>query len=146
MKRLYRFLSLPSRDRHLLIKAALLLGVIRLGLWLLAFQTLQGLLLRIRWKSARLREADPLSLERIAWAIRVAGRYVPGVTCLIQALAAQVLLEQEGHPACLRIGVAKDKNGRLQAHAWTESGGKVVVGGGNLSSYTLLSTPAGKKL
>jgi hypothetical protein len=145
MKRLYKFLSLPSRDRRLLIKAALLLGIIRLGLWLLVFQTLQGLLLRMRWKSARLREADPSSLERIAWAIRVAGRYVPGVTCLVQALAAQVLLEQEGHPACLCIGVAKDKNGRLQAHAWTESGGKVVVGGGNLSSYTLLS-PAEKKL
>jgi hypothetical protein len=145
MKRLYRFLSLSSRDRRLLIKAALLLGIIRLGLWLLVFQTLQGLLLRVRWKSTGLSEADPLSLERIAWAIRVAGRYIPGVTCLVQALAAQVLLEQEGHPACLRIGVAKDKNGRLQAHAWTESGGKVVVGGGNLSSYTLLS-PAEKKL
>jgi hypothetical protein len=145
MKRLYRFLSLSSRDRRLLIKAALLLGIIRLGLWLLVFQTLRGLLLRVRWKSTGLSEADPLSLERIAWAIRVAGRYIPGVTCLVQALAAQVLLEQEGHPACLRIGVAKDKNGRLQAHAWTESGGKVVVGGGNLSSYTLLS-PAEKKL
>lgn len=145
MKRLYRFLSLSSRDRRLLIKAALLLGIIRLGLWLLVFQTLRGLLLRVRWKSTGLSEADPLSLERIAWAIRVAGRYIPGVTCLVQALAAQVLLEQEGHPSCLRIGVAKDKNGRLQAHAWTESGGKVVVGGGNLSSYTLLS-PAEKKL
>jgi len=38
------------------------------------------------------------------------------------------MLAQAGHPADLRIGVAKTPFGRLSAHAWVESDGHIVVG------------------
>jgi Transglutaminase-like superfamily len=54
--------------------------------------------------------------------------FVPGASCLTQALATRVLLADEGHSSTLRLGMARIE-GRLQAHAWLESGGAVVVGG-----------------
>jgi hypothetical protein len=64
---------------------------------------------------------------------------VPGATCLSQALAAQTLFLRQGYPAELHIGVAKNETGQLEAHAWVESEGQVVIGDlQNLSRYTPL--------
>ena len=54
-------------------------------------------------------------------------RYVPGSTCLVQALAGQWMLLREGYPAQLRIGVSKAEG--FEAHAWVELEGKVLIGG-----------------
>jgi hypothetical protein len=43
-------------------------------------------------------------------------------------LAAQVLLSRQGRPAHLQIGVAKSQEGQLEAHAWVESQGWIVIG------------------
>jgi len=53
-------------------------------------------------------------------------------------MALQYLLRRDGHPALMHIGVNKDEMGKLKAHAWVESRGKVLIGGSNLSSYTRL--------
>jgi hypothetical protein len=81
-----------------------------------------------------------MSAERIAWGIAAARRVVPAATCLPQALAAEVLLAHNGHPAELRLGVLKTGTGSIQAHAWVESEGRVVVGqlAEGLSRYTPL--------
>ncbi len=68
------------------------------------------------------------------WAIAVAGKYMPGTTCLSLALAAQRMLNREGYPAHLHIGVAKDHTGSFGAHAWVESDGRIVIGGQDSSS------------
>jgi hypothetical protein len=65
---------------------------------------------------------------------------VPAATCLTQALATQVLLDQRGQTARTRIGVVKGEDGQLQAHAWVESEGVVVIGGSEseIKQYTPL--------
>jgi hypothetical protein len=70
--------------------------------------------------------------------VTVAGRYVPNATCLPQSLAAQVLLGRHGYLTQLRIGFARDKEGRLKAHAWLEKEGEVIVGGEDYLHYTPL--------
>lgn len=61
--------------------------------------------------------------------VMIVSRYVPRATCLTQALTAQILLKRYGHPAELKIGVARGKAGELQAHAWVTSDGVVIIGG-----------------
>lgn len=141
MQPLRKFLHLTSSDRRLLISTALLLGAIRLGLRLLPFKVLRRLLGKLaKARSGLQEEANQFSIQRIVWAVTVASRYVPKATCLTQALAARVLLARHGHPPThLRIGVARGEEGRLEGHAWLESQGKVIVGGGEgLSRYTRL--------
>lgn len=136
MKRLRKFLSLTPSDRVLLINALLLLGAIRLGLKLLPLQTLRRLLARIAQPIRTLQEVEKASVDKVAWAVIVASPYIPGVRCLAQALATQVLLERRSYPTQLRIGFTRDKGGQMSAHAWVESEGRVAIGGaGNMARY-----------
>jgi len=136
LRSLERFLHLPAADRALLVRSVLWLGAARLALWLLPFRVVRRLLGR----AARPTSTAGATTERITWAMAVAQRFVPRATCLPQALAAEALLTRGGHRAELRIGVIKTDEGRLVAHAWVESGGRVVVGQlhSGLSQYTPL--------
>jgi hypothetical protein len=141
MKRLHRLLCLRTGERGLLARATLLLVAMRLGLWLLPFQTLRRLLGTLAVTSARLRDTEASSKEGIVWAVETAARHIPlASTCLTQALAVQMLLTRRGYPALLHIGVVTVGNNELQAHAWVESAGEVVIGGFDIERYTPLAT------
>jgi len=135
MKRIRKFARLPAAERHLVIRAATVVGLMRLGLWFFSFRRISALLRRRR---PRLRPANAASPERIGWAIRVASRYLPGATCLVQALAGLVLLEGAGLPARLYIGVARNDQTPFRAHAWVKSQDNVIVGGHELQQYVPL--------
>ena len=130
-----RLLRLPAADRRLLLAAFAVVVVVRMGLWILPFRSVRGLVARMGRRTHR-RTSSP-GAERIAWAVRTSARAVPGASCLTQALTAKALLSREGMPGDLRIGVAKD-GGTLQAHAWVESGGRVLIGDHDLERFTVL--------
>lgn len=50
-----------------------------------------------------------------------------GAMCLPRALAAQAMLRHRGIASRMCLGVAREDRS-LSAHAWVESGGKVIVG------------------
>jgi Transglutaminase-like superfamily len=129
MQRFHNFCRLPASYRHLFVKALLLLGIVRVGLWLLPFQTLMRLFAHMTRAHAALQDGDHAGMQQVIWAVTVASQYVPAATCLTQALATQVLLSRRGHPASLHIGVARSDTGDFLAHAWVECQGKVVIGG-----------------
>lgn len=140
MERLRKFLRLPAADRRLLVKALLLIGAARLGLWVLPFPVLRRLMARLTRRNAAPSRADPAELGRISWAVTAVSRCVPEATCLTQALATKLLLCWRGQQASLRIGVARSEAGQFIAHAWVESNGKVVIGGpaSHVQQYALL--------
>lgn len=123
--RAYRRLSRPQR--RLAMKSIVLLAWVRLGLWLAPFRIVQ----RVCGHFGRVsrRRGDRAGVHEIAWAVRLASRYVPQATCLVQALAAQILLGRHGHAGEVHIGVALDAKLGFRAHAWVESQGEVLVGG-----------------
>jgi Transglutaminase-like superfamily len=145
MTRLRQVLGLESAERRLLIRCACLLAVIRVGLYLTSLRRLRVFMARgARWR----REARPgrrASVRQIAWAVRAAARNVPGATCLLQALAAEFLLVRNGYAARVRIGIARTEDRALEGHAWVESDGAVVVGGGDLARYTLVPALEGNR-
>jgi hypothetical protein len=144
MKRPRKFLRLEAGERRLLVKAALLLGTMRLGLWLLPFQSLRRLQAGLTRAPIRVRDRETSSRKSVVWAVETAGRRMPrAATCLTLALTAQVLLLRRGYPAILHIGVDKGGKERFMAHAWVESGGSVVIGDYELERYTLLASLEG---
>ena len=144
MRHLGRFLLLPISERWLLLRAALLLGAIRVGLWLLPIRTMRSLLDRAA-AFFRVRETDYESTDVVVWAVEMAAEHMPRFdTCLTRALAAQVLLSRRGYPALLHIGVVKSAKGKFEAHAWVESDGRVVIGGHELERYTPLAALGGE--
>lgn len=119
-----RFISLSSEERHLLIKSAVLLWAVRVGLWTLPFRIIYN---NTTVKCPVSPKQAGISEELIIWAVKVASRCVPCATCLTQAMVARILLSSYGYSADLRIGVAREGD-RLTAHAWLEKEGTVIIG------------------
>lgn len=139
MKQIRKFAHLPITDQGLLLKSALWLSLITLGLRLVSFRTLQRLLDRAGQTSRQLPKGDQRLAKRLTWSVQVASQYIPAAVCLPQALTVQLLYRRAGYPAHLKIGVVKNKYDQLEAHAWVESQGRVVIGGEqDLSRYSLL--------
>ena len=129
MQQWLKFLRLGGRERQLLVRTFALLGGVRLGLWLLPFLTLQSLLDRISRPSPSFVKTNPRDLDKIVWAVNQSSRYTPGgAKCLARALTTQVIMRRHGYSPQLKIGVAKGERGQLEAHAWIENQGRVVVG------------------
>ncbi|MBI4613045.1 MAG: lasso peptide biosynthesis B2 protein, partial [Planctomycetes bacterium] len=129
MRRLSRFLALPSGERAILVHAALLLAALRAVPAWFGFGRIRAVLAFLASRRRVFRRRVRVPEERIAWAVSAAGRRLPGTTsCLAEALAAQVLLAREGHRARLEIGVARGEGESLAAHAWVECGGQILLG------------------
>ena len=139
MGKILKFLYLSSSERLVIVNSAILLVLIRLGLFLFSFKTLLKLIEWVKFKSRQASRSSRIGSDRIAWAVVVTSRYIPFTKCLAQALVTQILFARYGYTAHLRIGVAKDGPERLKAHAWVESQGKIVIGDlKNLSQFSPL--------
>lgn len=127
MRLLRKIARLDPSDRLLLAEAALVVPIVRMALTILPFRLVhRGIAAATRF----LRRPAPATRtqDRITWAVMVVAVRVPGASCLTQALAATLLLVRHGHAATLRVGVAKNDDGTLRAHAWLESGGRAILG------------------
>jgi hypothetical protein len=131
------FFRLQFRDQWLLLRTAVLMSLIRLGLMVLGFQRLWQLLEKGQPSVLR---PDETHLKQVIWAVEIISRWTPGgVTCLPRALTTQFMLSRYGQPSTLRIGVVLDEGHKLNAHAWVEVQGKIVMGQlSDLSRYTPL--------
>jgi Transglutaminase-like superfamily len=145
MKPILSFLKLNRSDRGLLLQTYLLLTLVRLGLLLLPFERL--------WKRlVKLGQLPPSAIEALKtnsktegqivrqaiWAVNLSARFSPGgAKCLARALTTKVLLDRQQCPSDFKIGVAKNELGELEAHAWIEVHGHVVMGQvSKLDQYT----------
>lgn len=118
----------PARRRAVL-EAALWIVAIRTALLVFPFHTVLRVVRRLARPPGRpgLPRPDP---DDAVWAVQAAGRrLLRRNPCLTEALAALVVLRRAGRAATLRVGVAKDGDVRLRAHAWVEDEGRVIVGG-----------------
>lgn len=105
----------------LLLEAWVTLCAMRVALWLLPWRVVSR-------TPARPGRRTSVSTERPSAAIRAASRCVPFATCLTQSLALRWMLARHGCVAILNLGVRNPLGGRLQAHAWLEVDGRVILG------------------
>lgn len=129
MVRMRDFFYPPILKRSFLFKTWLLVWGIRLGLWILPFRNMRKIVDNLAQSSTGIDRPRWPVPEQISWAVTTTSRYVPQATCLTQAMTTRILLGRYGHPATLQIGVTRGEKGDLQAHAWVESNGIVVIGG-----------------
>ncbi len=130
MRRLNKLLAFSWQERRVLLYACLLLNCIRLALWLFPFGFVRQLLNKVSsiWVCTSARQT--VSIQFIRWAVTFASRHTPGgAMCLVKAFTTQILLNRYGYVHQLHIGVAKGDKQELEAHAWIEYEGCVVMGG-----------------
>jgi hypothetical protein len=139
-----RFRALRPGDRGLVIEAAVLLAVVRIGLWLIPFRTLRRMLDYYAAGGAAVGSSNEPPL-RVAWAVTSVARQWPrATTCLIEALAADAMLRRRAYDCEIRFGVRPPSGAAspLDAHAWVEQNGVVVLGEvANMTDYVGMSIP-----
>ena len=135
MKSLRKFLRLKGADQRLFLQALFLLIGVRLALTFASYHAVKKRLASPAAKS------NGVGAGRIAWVVRNTAPLVPGATCLTQALVAQHMMAKAGKSATIRIGVAKEDDGKVAAHAWLLWDDKVVIGDADydLSRFTSIA-------
>ncbi|MCP5449580.1 MAG: lasso peptide biosynthesis B2 protein [Candidatus Competibacter sp.] len=125
----HKFMALPRRGKWLHCNTALWLITVKAGLYLLPFDLLRG------WVAppGKPPSSGPVAIEEvreITEAIERLGRLLAPlqINCLPQALVGQKLLRRKGFNAQLKIGVLKNRDDLLTAHAWLEYQGLVILG------------------
>jgi hypothetical protein len=117
-----RALRWPLADQALALLAFVLLWVMVAALRILPYRTVEGIVGR----EGR-RRAGSSSL-RLAEAVRRASPLAPPALCLARGLAWVILARLFGGEGILRFGVRRGTNGALDAHAWIESKGRIILG------------------
>lgn len=145
-----RFWSLDRSRRALVLEAAALMVLVWTGLRLLRFTTLRRLLDRAASsESGCSRDASSesgdsqdassesgcsqdatLAVSEVGWAAGVVAARLTAATCLVQALAADVMLRRRGVESEVRFGIRSGRHGTvpIEGHAWVEWEGRVAVG------------------
>lgn len=150
--KLEKVFRLSPEDLYLIFVAYIVLATIRLGLWLLPFHILLKLLEKASqsdfpFPTPNLQNPS-LFLHKIVWSVNTATRNMPGgAKCLARALTAKFLMARYGHFPKLCIGVAKKNEENIEAHAWIEYQGHIIIGFlPDLSRYIPLPSLEGVKL
>jgi hypothetical protein len=142
MRRLGKFLRLPSSDRRLFVEAAICLGVARLAVLVLPFRWIAPFLGRHMDESPQTTESEHKEIGvRISWAVQTASRHMPWeCKCLTQAIAGKGMFKLRGVRSTLYLGVARDDGEKLRAHAWLRSGDVFVTGGHRTNQFVVVSS------
>jgi hypothetical protein len=117
-----KFRRLPAEEKAVFLAALALLPAVRVGLRTLGLRRVQSVL-GSRVAPGPRTEADRVDYHarRTARLVNVASGFAGG-TCLARSIVLACLLERQGVPAQLRIGVRNAENG-FEAHAWVEAAG-----------------------
>jgi hypothetical protein len=115
-------MKLALMTAMMLIRATWLIAIVRIGLTFLGYKRVAAFL-----KDRPVRPTI-VSIGRILKCVRWASKVVPYASCLTQSVAAKHLLMCYGHGAEMRVGVAKDPQKGLMAHAWLVKDGEVIFG------------------
>lgn len=114
-------------------------AAVRLLLWTLPYARARALLGRPSGLAPAPRGSAPVP-DAVAARVARAARVIPGATCLVQALAAEWLLARAGYRTTVRFGVARRGAG-IEAHAWLEYDGRVLLGGEESPRFAMLRPP-----
>jgi hypothetical protein len=139
MAALARYRRRPAEQRRLLVRAAVLLGLMRLAVRL-PFRTVSRAVGLHRGETPDLVAPEAVArAAAVGWAVRAAAGHTPWEsTCLVQALAAVVLLQRQRIDGTLYLGVARDGGAPegMTAHAWLRCGELVLTGAAEQARYT----------
>jgi len=124
----FKFLRRPQTEQRLFLEALFWLALSRLAILTIPFRRIAPFLGKTMVETS----SDFLVLDlpiQISWAVRTASRYTPWESkCLAQAMAAKIMLKRRRFPSTLYLGLLKEGEKGLSAHAWLRCGDRILTG------------------
>jgi hypothetical protein len=142
MRRLRKFIQLPLRDQRLLLEATFFIATARLALLVLPFRWIAP------WRGKHMAVTSETQADRddqivrgVQEAIRRTSNNVPWKTqCLAQAIAATIMLQWRKIEGTVYLGIAKEGQTEVMAHAWLRSGRTIVTGSQGREQHSVVAT------
>lgn len=125
-KKARRFSRLERPDRTLLLRACVLIPLVRMALQVARFQTVYAVLTRLGGRAPASRTNALDAARRVSSVVDLAARHtVWSSSCLHRSTVLWWLLRRQGLDGLLRFGVRRHQ-GSFEAHAWVEYEGTVL--------------------
>jgi len=142
MQTVTKFLEKPLSDKALYLEATFWLGISRLAILMVPFRWIAPFLgTHMASSDGNYAAAKHEAVRSVSRAILTMSRHLPWeCKCLAQAISGKMMLSRRKIPSTLYLGVAKKKDGDLNAHAWLRSGDIIILGGGGLERFAVVST------
>jgi hypothetical protein len=139
MKNIVLFFKLPFPLKILFLEAVLLLAYFRFLILHKQFGDISDKLGRHKEETDFTNDAEKRNkILNIKYVIACASKHTPWQSkCLVQAFTAKTMLKKRNIRSTVYLGVAKDKNGEMIAHAWTRCGEIYVTGGNGHNHFTV---------
>ena len=130
----------PEGSGCLLLEALALLSLAQLAVVLLPFRWVAKVFGKHRAERTECDNPGYVA-QRISWAVETAVGLIPwNCKCLVCVVACKVMLARRGITSTVYIGVNKDAQGELHAHAWLRSGNLYLTGGQGHKQFKVITT------
>ena len=132
------FIKIDNGDKSMFFEAFILCGIYRLAILIIPFNKLKRCFGMYNSESPENIETEFYkTIKKIDWAVEQVSMYTPWQSkCLVQALTAQRMLKRRKIHSTLYLGVAREGQSKINAHAWLRSGRCLVTGGIGYDSFT----------
>ena len=128
--------NISLKDKLLFMEAFILTGIMRFKILKVPFNKLKKSMGTVNKESSKeISIEDARVVMNIREKVTIISKHTPWESlCLVQAMTVQRMLKKRGLSTTLYLGVNKDKENNMRAHAWIRCG-SIYVTGGNGSGY-----------
>lgn len=142
MSSLRRFIVSNSREKKMILWTIFWLFYFRLRNMILPYRLIKRSTSEEIVDEPSIETVNKPIIDEVSRTVERCQRFVPGATCLTQALATKAVLKRYGQNSTIRIGVAKSETS-IDAHAWVEVNGQIILGRQpNNARYAMLRPPS----
>lgn len=141
IRKIKTFFMLENRKKIRFVQAFIYTGIIRAFIVFVPFNKLSKKMGNHKDESSNDVDINSYRIAKeTSWAVNQAAGQTPWESkCLVQALTAQKILRRKGVPSTLYLGVKKNKDNEMVAHAWLRCGSYYVTGGYNRREYAVVA-------
>lgn len=136
-KRIVTFNTLGHENKRLIVEAVIYSAVARATILLIPFRIYNRYFGNSNKETTfKIEKENYEIIRKVEWAVKVVCSHTPWQSkCLVQALTAQRMLKKSNMPTTLYLGVNKNGDNSLSAHAWLRCGHVYVTGGDYRNEY-----------
>ena len=144
-KKLVYFFILDTRTKFLIIEALIYLGFARI-LIIIPFNKVSNFLgEQMEETSENNNPENERILKNIKHAISIVSKYTLWEsTCMVRAIAGMKMLERRRIESTIYLGISRDENGKMIAHAWLRSGQFYITGAEEMARFNVVGKFAKK--
>lgn len=136
-----KFLKLDFKYKIMFFEAFFYMGIYRMCIKFIPFKKLNKYMGKLNEESTNCININNYRIaKQVGVAILTISRFTPWESkCLVQALTAQKMMKKRKISTTLYLGVKKDDENQLIAHAWIRCGTFYITGGAIRQKYSVVA-------